>query len=50
MNEMRFNRHLHASVGLLLGEVAGQAEVRDPNMTVLVQQDISGLMEEIERR
>lgn len=34
---------LHAGVRLLLGEVAGQAEVGDPDVAVLVQQDVGGL-------
>lgn len=38
------NRHLHAGVGFLLGEVAGQAEVGDTNVAVFIQQDISWLM------
>lgn len=39
------HKHLHAGVWLLLGEVAGEAQVGDANMTVLVQQDISWLKE-----
>lgn len=39
--------NLHAGVGLLLGKVAGQAEVRDTNMTMFIQQDISWLREDI---
>lgn len=35
--------HSHAGVGLLLGEVAGQAEVRDAHVTVLVQKDVGWL-------
>ncbi len=33
-------------MGFLLGEVAGQAEVGDTNMTVFIQQDISWLRED----
>lgn len=35
--------HSHAGMGLLLGEVAGQAQVRDAHVAVLVQKDVGRL-------
>ena len=36
-------RHLHTGVRLLLGEVAGEAQVRDAHVAVLVEQNVGGL-------
>lgn len=38
-----FSSDLHAGVGFLLWEVAGESEVGDTNMAVFIQQDISWL-------
>lgn len=35
--------HSHTGVGLLLGEVTGQAQVGDAHVAMLIQQDIGGL-------
>lgn len=35
--------HLHTGMRLLLGEVAGQTQVRDAHMAVLVQKDVGRL-------
>lgn len=43
-------RSLHAGMWLFLGEVASKAQVRDPNMTVFIQQDISWLMVRVSER
>ena len=47
-DELRLNRrtwkgYLHAGVRFLLGEIASQAQVRYPDVAVLVQEDIRRL-------
>lgn len=37
------HKYLHAGMRLFLGEVTSKAQVRDANMAVFVQQDISWL-------
>lgn len=43
MAGQNYDEHSHAGVGLLLGEVAGQAQVGDAHVAVFIQEDVGWL-------